>query len=281
LPDENISPGDCATAGSSMQKIAKTMDAFFSLEELAKKRTPVHALHPAAKLIVTFVFILCLISSGRYDFAGLTVYFFYPAVLIALSELPLKSILLRTLPALPFVLFSGVSNIIFERAIAPIGISYGVLSCLVLVEKALLTVSALVILAATTQSRALLGQLQRAHVPRIFTTTVMLCFRYLSLLAQEAADMTRAYHLRSVRQRGLEMKHVGAFIGQLLLRSIDRAERVYAAMQCRGFDGTFPATQAQPQDRGSIWYGLLVSLSLIALRVIGVTAVFESIGKLV
>jgi hypothetical protein len=35
-----------------MQKIVKTMDAFFSLEELAKKRTSVHALHPAAKLIV-------------------------------------------------------------------------------------------------------------------------------------------------------------------------------------------------------------------------------------
>ena len=62
------------------------MDAFFSLEELAKKRTSVHALHPAAKLIVTLVFIVCVVSSGRYDVAGLTVYFFYPLVLIALGE---------------------------------------------------------------------------------------------------------------------------------------------------------------------------------------------------
>ena len=105
-----------------MQKITKTMDAFFSLEELAKKNTPVHALHPASKLTVTLVFILCVISSGRYDVAGLTVYFFYPALLTALGELPIRSILTRTLPALPFVLFAGVSNILFERALAPIGV---------------------------------------------------------------------------------------------------------------------------------------------------------------
>ena len=264
-----------------MQKITKTMDAFFSLEELAKKNTPVHALHPASKLTVTLVFILCVISSGRYDVAGLTVYFFYPALLTALGELPIRSILTRTLPALPFVLFAGVSNILFERALAPIGVSYGVLSCLVLLEKALLTVSALVILAATTPSRALLAQLQRAHVPRIFTTTVMLCFRYLSLLAEEARSMSRAYHLRAVKQKGLEMKHVGTFIGQLLLRSIDRAERVYASMQCRGFDGTFPAIKHAPQDRGSIRYAILTSLALIAIRVVGFSAIMGFIARLV
>jgi len=262
-----------------MQKIAKTMDAFFSLEELAKKHTPVHALHPAAKLIVTLVFSICVISSGRCDVAGLTVYFFYPAILIALGELPPGGVLKRTLPALPFVLFAGISNILFERALAPVGVSYGVLSCLVLLEKALLTVSALVILTATTPFRALLAQLQKANVPRILTTTVMLCFRYLSLLAEEAGSMARAYHLRSVRQTGLEMKHVGTFIGQLLLRSMDRAERVYAAMQCRGFDGTFPAIQSAPPG-GGVWYTLLVSLLLIATRIIGFATVIEFFTRL-
>ena len=263
-----------------MQKISHTIDAFFALDELAAKRTPVHALHPMAKLVVTLVFIVCVISSGRYDIAGLTVFFFYPAVMISLGELPLKGVLRRTLPALPFVLFAGVSNMIFERALAPIGISYGLLSCVVLLEKALLTVSAVVILASTTQANKLLSQLQRLHVPRIFTTTVMLCFRYLSLLATEAANMTRAYHLRSVKQRGLEMKHLGAFIGQLLLRSIDRAECVYAAMQCRGFDGTFPSVNQSESGNGSIVYAVLVSAVLISVRAVGFSAILESLGKL-
>ena len=101
-----------------------------------------------AKLAVTFVFIICVISAGRYDAAGLSVYFFYPAVMIALGELPLWGMLRRTLPALPFVLFAGVSNMIFEPTLAPVGVSYGVLSCVVLLEKALLSVGAVVMLAA-------------------------------------------------------------------------------------------------------------------------------------
>ena len=66
-----------------MQKISNTIDAFFALDELANLRSPVHRLHPMAKLAVTFVFIVCVISAGRYDAAGLTVFFFYPAVMIA------------------------------------------------------------------------------------------------------------------------------------------------------------------------------------------------------
>ena len=66
---------------------------------LANLRSPVHRLHPMAKLAVTFVFIICVISAGRYDAAGLSVYFFYPAVMIALGELPLWGVLRRTLPA--------------------------------------------------------------------------------------------------------------------------------------------------------------------------------------
>ena len=261
-----------------MQKISQRMDAFFSLAELAKKNTPVHRLHPMAKLLVTLVFLVCVISSNRYDVGGLTIYFFYPAVLLALGELPFGGIARRIFPALPFVLFAGISNIIFEPALAPIGVSYGLLSFVVLLEKAVLTVGALVILTATTPSNRLLAQLQRLHVPRIFTTTVMLCFRYLSLLAGEASDMTRAYHLRSVKQNGLEMRHVGSFVGQLLLRSIDRAERVYAAMQCRGFDGTFPAAEAHKMERASICYTVFVPLALILLRVIGFSNVLMWIG---
>ncbi|MEA4870148.1 MAG: cobalt ECF transporter T component CbiQ [Christensenella sp.] len=263
-----------------MQKISNTLDSFFALDELANRHSPVHALHPMAKLVVTLVFIVCVISSGRYDAAGLTIYFFYPALLIALGELPLGAIAKRAFPALPFVLFAGLSNILFERALAPAGVSYGVLSCAVLLEKALLTVSAVVILAATTPANALLGQMQRLRLPRIFTTTVMLCFRYLALLASEARNMTRAYHLRAVKQNGLEMEHLGAFIGQLLLRSIDRAERVYRAMQCRGFDGTFPETGREKADKKSRLFAIGISALLIFIRAVGVSTLLESLGRL-
>jgi uncharacterized membrane protein YhaH (DUF805 family) len=53
-------------------------------------------------------------------------------------------------------------------------------------------------------------------------------------------------------------------------------------MQCRGFDGTFPALQEDArQNRASFWYAVVISLALIALRVFGFSAVVESIGRLV
>lgn len=90
--------------------------------------------------------------------------------------------------------------------------------------------------------------------------------------------MTRACHLRSVKQTGLELRHVGSLIGQLLLRSVDRAERVYAAMQCRGFDGTFPAAETHMMEWVSMRYAILVSLALLLLRMIGFSNVLTWIG---
>ena len=92
--------------------------------------------------------------------------------------------------------------------------------------------------------------------------------------------MTRAYHLRAVKQNGLEMKHLGAFIGQLLLRSIDRAERVYAAMQCRGFDGTFPKANLANANHTSWIFALGVSALLVTLRIFGVSNLLVSLGRL-
>jgi len=47
--------------------------------------------------------------------------------------------------------------------------------------------------------------------------------------------MIMAYKLRSGAKKALEMKHMGTFVGQLVLRGFDRAERVHLAMRCRGY----------------------------------------------
>jgi energy-coupling factor transporter transmembrane protein EcfT len=103
----------------------------------------------------------------------------------------------------------------------------------VLLEKALLTVRrAGHFIRNDAFSRAARATPARACAAHLYTT-VMLCFRYLSPFGggsrQHGARLSSAFG----QAKGLEMKHVGAFVGQLLLRSIDRAERVYAAMRAR------------------------------------------------
>ena len=222
-----------------MSDIGARVHELRALESLSLKQTAVHRLHPLAKLLMALAFIVIVVSFGRYDFTRLAPYLFYPFVMMALAELPYKLLLSRMLIALPFCLFAGLSNVIFDRATAfTIGgftVSLGVLSLATILLKMYLCVMAALILVATTSFTELTAQLRRLHVPMIFVMVFEMTFRYIGVLLEEVYSMTMAYRLRSGDKKALEMRDMGSFVGQILLRGFDRAERVHAAMRCRGY----------------------------------------------
>jgi len=199
------------------------------LEKLATGQTVIHRLHPLTKLLSAFVFIVIVASFGRYDFFRLTPYLFYPFVIMALAELPYKLLLSRLLIALPFCLFAGISNIIFDETGA------GFLSLLTILLKMYLCVMAALILISTTTLPEITAQLRRLRVPMMLVITLEMTFRYIGVLFEEVFSMITAYKLRSSHKKSVEMRHMGSFAGHLLLRGFDRAGRVHAAMRCRGY----------------------------------------------
>ena len=54
-----------------MNKMQKALHELSEMDELAARRSPVHSLHPAAKLITTIVYILVTLSFDKYDLSGL------------------------------------------------------------------------------------------------------------------------------------------------------------------------------------------------------------------
>lgn len=228
-----------------MSKLTRAAEGYFTLDELARRDTAVHRLHPLAKLIAALLFIAAVASSPPADVAALCPYCFYPFLLAAVSETPGRLVWRRVWPALPFVLCAGLSNILFDPApgltVGALGVSRGVLRCVTLTGKAALCVSAAALLTATTGSAALFATLSDLGVPRVLTVCCLLCFRYLSVLFSEAGAMQAAYRLRAGKRRGIALSDLGSFLGQLLLRSYERAGRIYRAMRARGFTGRFPA----------------------------------------
>jgi len=220
-----------------------------ALESLASGRTLIHHLHPLTKLLSAFLFIIIVVSFGRYDFVFLTPYLLYPFVLTALAELPYRPLLSRLLLALPFCLFAGLSNVFFDRATAitfgGVNVSFGFLSLMTILLKMYLCVMAALILVATTPFTELTAQLRRLRVPFIFIMVFEMTFRYIGVLLEEVHSMIRAYLLRSGNKKALEMRHMGSFVGQLLLRGFSRAENIFAAMSCRGY----ALTHIPPQRR--------------------------------
>jgi cobalt/nickel transport system permease protein len=59
----------------------------------------------------------------------------------------------------------------------------------------------------------------------------------------------------------------GNFTGMLLVRSMERAERVEEAMRCRGFSGKFPLRSTRPLQRADYGFMAAVALAVLALAV--------------
>lgn len=219
-----------------MAGIKGKLALLYSMEQLSSGTTLLHRLHPSSKLLSTAVYVLCVASVGRYDLSRLAPFLLYPVLAITLSGIPATMILTRAALALPFCAFAGVGALVFDRTVAftvgGVAVTGGVMCLLTLAARALLCVSAVLILVALTPFAAITDQLRRLHVSVLLVALVEMVYRYAGVLAQEAQSMLRAFHLRSNGAK-LTVHTFGPFAGQLLLRSTDRACRVHQAMRCR------------------------------------------------
>lgn len=211
----------------------------YSLEQLSRKNTVIHRLHPLSKMAVTLVYIICVACHGRYDLLSLAPFLFYPMVVMALAEVPFSMIGKRVLIALPFCLFAGISNLVLDRkpllTVGSLVVTAGAVSFLAILLRTGLCVAAVLILVAVTPLSEMTHQLRRLHIPAVFVSLIEMIYRYIGVLLEEADIMLTAYRLRNPAVKWPLLTDIGSFIGQLFLKSYDRAERVYQAMQCRGY----------------------------------------------
>jgi len=211
------------------------------LETLARQQSIIHQLDPRAKLITTLVYIVTVMSFGRYDLSGVIPFLLYPILIVTIGNLPLIYLVKRMGIVLPFILFIGIFNPILDKSIAVTFGSYtisgGWISFLSILIRAVLTIFAALTLIATTGFYEICIALERIGVPNLFAAQLLFVYRYLFVLIGEASRMVRARSLRSFSKKGQGLNTWGALIGSLMLRTIDRARRIYLAMSSRGFDG--------------------------------------------
>lgn len=224
-----------------MNNIGKNSFDIGYMDTLAYGDSLLHRLDPRAKLITTLVFIVSVVSFNKYALSALIPFFIYPAVLISLGNLPLGYILRKLMLVSPFAILVGIFNPFLDKGIlfyiGSIGISGGWVSFLSIILRFVLTVTAALILVSLTGFNAVCESLMKFGVPRPFVVQLLFFYRYIFVLTDEAERMSRAESFRSVNSRVIHLKTFISFVGNLLLRTLDRAERIYYAMCCRGFNG--------------------------------------------
>ena len=225
-----------------MTRLEAALDDLRSLDALASRDTALARRDPRAKVLVTLLFIVTVLSFDRYRVAALLPLALFPCVQAAQGEMPAR-MLLRTLwLASPFAMLVGIFNPFFDRepmlVLAGVSISAGWVSFAAILVRFALTVGAALVLAAGTGMHPLCAALARLGVPRVFTVQLLFLHRYLFVLAGEATRLATARRLRSgdhVAPMGLAV--YASLLGHLLLRTFDRAQRIHLAMLARGFDG--------------------------------------------
>ena len=222
---------------------------FKQLDLLAMQQTTIHRLDPRAKVLTTVIFIICVVSFGRYEISAMLPFLIYPVVLMTVGDLPGGYLLRKILIVIPFALVIGIFNPVFDRQVimqfGTFEIWGGWISCISILMRALLTTSVALILIAVTGFPATCEALEKLGMPKVFAVQLLFLYRYIFVLTDESVRTSRARQLRTFGRQGLGIRQFGAIIGHLLLRTWSRAERIHMAMLARGFSGEFHTTRRQ------------------------------------
>lgn len=236
-----------ASRETGMAAIDGALLDFKRLDQLAMGDTAIHRLDPRAKVLATLVFIVSVVSFGKYELTAMAPFFVFPVVMVALGNLPPGYVVKKVMILCPFVLMVGMFNPFFDRAvllqIGPLELTGGVVSFASIMVRAILTVGIAIILLCVTGFPDICGALERLGMPHVFAVQLLFLYRYIFVLTEEGARASRARQLRSFGQKGLGMNAYGSLLGHLLLRTWLRAERIHMAMLARGFRGEFHTRQ--------------------------------------
>jgi cobalt/nickel transport system permease protein len=215
------------------------------LDRYSRGSSLVHRVTPRLKLVLVFVFVLLVLATPElvslvFDGPWASWLLFgaeawLVMLVYSLARLPWGYLALRLGAVLPFLLMVALAvplNHRFER---------GWHEAAQMLARSLIVLSSVITLVATTPFRELLVGLEQLGMPRILISILAFMYRYMFVLVDELTKMRRAKLARTFYPSLWgEARLMGNFIGILLVRAFERAERVYAAMCARGWQSGVP-----------------------------------------
>ncbi len=226
------------------------------MERYATRDSVVHRLDARAKLLMSLVIVLTAVTVT--SLLSLVLLLASVAVLAAMSKAPPRYFLLRSSLFIPaFSLMIGLPFLFLVPGVPVFALSLGDTVLTItsqgaerlasFVARVWICVASMTLLGLTTRFASILDAMRKLRAPRLFVDTLMMTYRYLFLFVEEAYRMTVAREARAVRpeSRRRLFKSLGDLLGALFIRAYERGERVYLAMESRGY----PSLRATLQER--------------------------------
>ena len=248
------------------------------IDYLACQDSPVHRLDSRTKLIGAIVFTVRVISQSKTAISVIFCYAVWPFAVLIVGRVPLKFVFKQILIISPFVAVLALTSLFYDRTAVDVSFgplrfdtSMGMIRCLSIIAKFVVTMAMLLGLMATTQFSVLINGMARLGVPKILVMQLGFLYRYIFLLIDRAEHMLRARAGRKLRNLGAkrELKTASCMVGSLCLSSLDMAGRINTAMQARGFDGQFHTLAKMRLGANDLLYSLSLAAFLVALGFLG------------
>ena len=131
-----------------------------------------------------------------------------------------------------------------------------------LTMKALMCVASVRFFSATTEWRRVTRALASFGLPDIFILVLDITLRSLALLGELSLALLYALRLRSVGRNPAKTHALSGIAGTLFLKSRQMTEDMHAAMECRGFTGSYRAAH-MPRLRVYDCLPLLIGVPLV------------------
>ncbi|MFJ6053007.1 cobalt ECF transporter T component CbiQ [Streptomyces sp. NPDC092307] len=238
--------------------------------------SPVHGLPPHCKLAATLAFVVVVVSTPREAVWAFGLYAVLIATVAAVARIPAGFLLRRLLIEVPFVAFAVLMPFVAEgEQVQVLGMSLsvsGLWGAWNVLAKGTLGVAASVLLASTTELRALLLGLQRLKLPPLLVQIASFMIRYGDVISDELRRMSVARRSRGFEASGI--RHWGVLAktaGALFIRSYERGERVYLAMVSRGYAGSMPVIDEVAATRAQWAYAAALPVTALAVCLMGWT----------
>lgn len=260
-----------------------TLGQYFPMDSL------VHKLDPRMKLLFVTSFIVMVFLSN--NFVSLAFCFGVTALVIAISKIPLKTVLKGLKPIILIVVITSVLQIAYnDGGIILIDVwkikitSGGVLTAVFMALRISLLIVMSTMLTYTTSPTSLTNGLDRIFAPfkkigldfHTITMIMTIALRFIPTLIEEVDKIMSAQKSRGANfEQGSIIKRAKALIPlfiPLLFNSIRRAYELANAMTCRCYNGgvgktTMNALKFSKRDYLGLLAVILVIISIILLNI--------------
>ena len=221
-------------------------------------RTLVARLDPRTRVVLAVAFSLTVVAVDHLT--ALVLALAAALVLAVLARLPWAATLRRMLALEGFMLvvlallpFTVTGRVVAE----PLGFAAsaeGLTQAAAIALRANAVAVALLALLGSMELVSLGRALGRLGAPERLVHLFLFTVRYVAVLDGEYRRLRLAMRARAFRPAaGLHCwRSVGYLFGMLMVRSLERAERIDAAMRCRGFTGRFHSLEDDAADRPGV-----------------------------